>query len=259
MKTRFLENLLRNTAAGLLVGFAAGMLLSLALDSSVSDDLKKLYTFVVSAILSLAAAALTLTGVFANIGNQRETDRRNREKKLIAARALLPASLSQICSVCAAGIRLSAELGAGQNRHRADFHETSIHPLRLPDGVIQVFRDIIELTEDRNISNRIAGILREYQVFFARWESEFSQSGRAILRVSSDVNERTAAWAYLYALSASLFPYARNEEDTVNYDVTEREIWAALASSGVIFDEEEMREAVGLYARTFCRRFRAVY
>ncbi|MCA1777152.1 MAG: hypothetical protein LC676_16530 [Loktanella sp.] len=251
MKIRFIQKVLRNTPAGIFIGFVAGMILAAALDAGISEEIKKLYTFIISAILSLMAAALTLIGVFANIENQRETERRSREKKLAAAKALLPASLAQMCSVCKSGMQFSDNFSEFAKKLSNDeFEEISTQRLSLSDGNLSIFREVIELTDNDAVSERLTVMLREYQVFFSRWIEDFGQEYKRAVKADGDNNTRTVEWAFLFAITVSLFDYARNEAVEPNREIGKREIWNALGVSHILsVDRDKFNGAIEIYSR----------
>ncbi|SMC14563.1 hypothetical protein ROA7745_04431 [Roseovarius aestuarii] len=75
---------------------------------------------------------------------------------------------------------------------------------------------------------------------------------------SANVRERTVAWAYLYAITSSMFEYARNETRSLDETVTETEIRSAINTAGdVSMYASDFTGEIGLYARTFQRRFEA--
>lgn len=251
------EKFLRNTAFGALVGTLLSLGLAWGVDSNVSAELKRVYTFVFTAFISLIAATFTLVGVFSNIENQQTQEKFQRQRKLQAARAFLPSALSNMCEICRWGVRYSHDFQAYENNlGRIQFEQESFDRLSLSDEIISVFRDVIELSDNEVVSDRLSGLLREYQVFFARWKSDFSPNAQNNVLINADFRMRTTAWAYLYAISSSLFDYARNETDDVLTNVTEEEISSALNQAGApgVFTEDFIEE-IGLYARTFARRF----
>lgn len=256
----WLEKFLRNTAFGIFVGATLTLAFSWSVDSEVSIEIKRFYTFIFTAIISLIAATLTLVGVFTNIENQRHLDDEARHRKLNAAKALLPHALSQMCSVCRWGMRYSHSF----NYYISDlgeepFETLSFSQLKLSDEVISVFRDLIELSDDEILTDRLAGILREHQVFLARWQDEFSPDAAHKVVSDADIRQRTTGWAYLYAITCSLFEYARNEHETLIETVSDKEISSALNQSGdpKLHNEDFVKE-VGLYTRTFKRRFKEI-
>lgn len=248
---------LRNTAFGLTIGACSAFALAYILDSNVSSGLKEFYTYIISALLTLIAAALTLVGVFATIAHQRELEQRARFKKLEAARAFLPNALSRMCELSDYAILYSHNFDDFMSRLGEDeFRDISSSRLTLTDEIISILRDVIELTDDDKLSRRLSGLLREHQVFLARWRSLFSSDRDSFIQTTEDVRQRTVSWAYLGAISASLFTYARGESLTVDTTVGQDEIASILGTSGATsLDVEEHMGDIGLYQRTFARRF----
>lgn len=249
--------LLRNTALGVLVGFILALCLAAVIDADIPSGIKEFYGFIITAALSMIAAALTLIGVFATIAHQREIELRARKKKLEAARAFLPSALSKMCDMSERAIRYSFEFDEMELRlGEAGMREISISDLTLTDEIISVFRDVIELSDDDIVTRRIAGLLREHQVFLARWRSIFAPDRSIMISHASDIRQRTVAWAYLGAISASIFEYARGETETIKTTVGFQEISSSLNTAGLIdLHSEDHADEIGLYERTFTRRF----
>lgn len=254
---RRLHWVLRNTAFGALVGFVLAFCFAAAIDTDVRHEAKEFYSFIVTAVLSMAAAALTLAGVFATIDHQLAAERRARSKRLEAARAFLPEALSRMCEICQTAMQYSFEFEQfEEQRGEAGFRSTSISELTLTDEIISVFRDIIELSDDDAVSRRLAGLLREHQILLARWRSIFAPDRVIMVRSPADIRQRTVAWAYLGAIASSMFEYARGESHTIETNVGFREISSALNTSGLVnLHTEDHSAEIGLYERTFSRRF----
>lgn len=249
--------LLQNTAFGLFLGVELALLLAWAFNAEVREDVARFYTYLITASVSLLAATLTLIGVFANIENVREAETERRKRKLISARAFLPTSLSKVCEICEAGISYSHNFERDKkNLGEIVFRERSLSDLALPNGVVDVFRDIIELTDDDKVRERLAGIFQEHQVHLARWRSEFESSPNVVERTDSELKQRTVGWAYIYAIASSLFDFARGETEAVEEFEPARLIMGPLRTTkdptilAGDFDTE-----IGLYERAFRRRF----
>lgn len=254
----FIQRLLQNTAFGLFLGSVLAFALSFALEASVEEDAKKLYTFIVSALISLLAASLTLVGVFANIDNQDRLANDLRVRKLKAAKAFLPSSLSKMCDLCRDGIHFSHKFDDFVTSSSVrEFEQSSLKRLIIPSDVAMVFRDIVELTDDEVVADRLAGALREYQIFYSRWRGVFQDAEEMLPPSTYAIRQRTVAWAYLYAIFSSVFDYSRGMTSTIETDVTTAEINSALNTCGVRgILAEDFGEEIGLYARTFDRRFK---
>ena len=248
---------MNNTAFGVLVGFILALCLAAVIDADIAPGIKEFYSFIITALLGMIAAALTLIGVFATIAHQREIERRARQKKLEAARAFLPSALSKLCDIADHGVRYSFAFSDFEARLGEDgFRDASIPNLTLTDEIISVFRDMIELSDDDIVSKRISGLLREHQVLLARWRSIFAPDRAIMVRTAADLRQRTVAWAYLGAIAASIFEYARGETSTIETTVGFREISSALNTAGLVsLHTEDHTEEIGLYERTFSRRF----
>ncbi|MBB4173246.1 hypothetical protein GGR93_001007 [Sulfitobacter noctilucicola] len=250
--------LMNNTAFGLLIGFELGLGLAWIFSADIGDDVTKFYTYLIAASVSLIAATITLIGVFASIERANSAEAETRHRKLISARALLPTSLAKMCKICEAGMLYSngfekflKDLG------EAEFRATSLKELEVPSDVVAVFRDIIELSDDEAIRNRIAGVIREHQVHLARWSSEFTKNTGMLPKTKDELKQRTVGWAYLYAITVSLFGYGRGETEKLQNVDPHQLISSALnvRYHSSIF-VEDFEEEVGLYARTFERRFK---
>ena len=248
---------LRNFPAGVFVGTFFTLMLCAALDADISDDLTKYYSFIGSALVGLLAASLALSGVLANMNLQAEQRRHERKRRLLSAKALLPIALSEMCEVARKGVANSwRDRPGGPIVSRAEFDRQSLEDIRLSDEIVSVFRDIVEFDDEETAAIRIQGILREYQVFAARWRSHISDQDNLMTPDDSEIAQRTTAWAYLYALAESAFDYARGETTKVENDVTEAEISHALSASRCfVHHQDEFSEAIGLYARHHDRRF----
>jgi hypothetical protein len=251
------EYILRNTAFGIFVGLETGIVLAWLLSSSFGDEIAKFYTYMIAASLSLIAAALTLFGVFANIENQNNAETERRRRKLQSAKSFLPASLSRMCELCSTGViyshrfnELSEELGEDA------FQERSLKDLSFPEELVTVFRDIIELNDDPIVTGRISELLKEHQVFFARWRSLFREEANIKRDREIETRQRTVSWAYLYAITASLFDYARDQTDSIEKQEGLALISSALNVTGLRdFYFDDLGEEISLYARRFERLF----
>lgn len=253
----YFKRLLKNTAFGVLVGFISALCLAAVIDADVPPGIKEFYIFILTAVLSLIAAALTLIGVFATIESQQEIELRARRKRLEAARAFLPSALSKLCNISNHGVLYSSRFEIFRaDMGMVEFRDRSLSDLDLTDEIISVFREIVELCEDDAVAQRISGLLREHQVFFARWQSEFEVSQVHVIVNSEDIRLRTVAWAYLGAIASSIFEYARGEADTISTTVSGADIASWLRNSGYVsLHEDDYSSEIGLYERTFERRF----
>lgn len=153
-------------------------------------------------------AGFTVFGVLANIANQNETARISRERKLLSARALLPIALQDVSDVAEAAARYSA---AGRD------HPIRPPPdLRLPERSLSVIRDLIELTDDIRVSQRLIGLLTEHQIYVEDWRRNLMGAGEGR---PPEISAITAQWVFLRAVAQSIMPYARYEADSAHAEI----------------------------------------
>lgn len=202
--------------------------------------------------VALLSAAFALAGILAQIDSQNEAQRVDRLRQLQSARAFLPSALSSYCEVARMGVRHSYSLGPDLSAISEQTQTETIRDLTPSDEIVSVLRDVLRFTDDNAVSERISLILREHQIFLARWRGSFSEYH--VVDVS-DGRQRTVSWAYLYALIGSLFEYARGEADTLVDDWSDQRVITALSIClpiGAFSDDFE--EEIGLYSRHFFRR-----
>lgn len=252
----FNKDFLKNFPFGVFVGAISALMLCWVFDADIREDMTKLYTFVYSALIGLLAASVALSGVLASLHHQSTLRDEERERKLSAARAFLPQALSDMCEVARNGMLNSQIAGVKQGKDlESTFVSSSLNDIRLNDEIVSVFKDIIEFS-DANAGRRIQGILSEHQVLQARWNGYIRDRDNMLSPSRSDFTQRICHWALLHALTASAFPYARQETNDVEVPVDERVISSTLRTAGIYLNEDEsdLHNAIGLYARHFQRR-----
>lgn len=88
-----IRNFLANLPLGILIGSVSSLLLAFAIDIDVREEAAKFYTYLLSAAFSLTGAGLAVMGVLHNVENQNRLTAFQREKRLLSAKAMLPAAL----------------------------------------------------------------------------------------------------------------------------------------------------------------------
>jgi hypothetical protein len=253
LPTRFLINF----PLGIFLGALFTFVLVLFFDVTVSSDLKRVYIFLFSSSATLLAATLAVAGVLKNIDNQNLLAEEQRKRSLASARAFLPVALSEMCQIarlgvlhCWGGHSKVVELGF------EEYREHSIRELRLSDEIVSVFREYIKHSDEQN-GEKIALILREYQIFFARWRGRFEDDHYFEHEDPQVRAEHTTSWAYLYALSSSVFEHARGDAEFIVLPAEERNvIHTALSIIGVLHGNEgSFEKFVDMYQRRFDRLF----
>ena len=245
------SKLLLNFPLGLLLGSVSSLCLAMMLDASVSEALQKHSTSLYSSAASLAAATLAVFGVFANISNQNAENLHARHRKSLASKALLPRALARFCDVSSNAANTLNQVVNGEIRMR-DLEGT--HVFDLPEDVVKVFKDQIELTENDEAAERLAGLLRDHQVFHSRLKSQLSGPENVVDNFAYN-RELIVSWIYLHCVATTLFRFARGRTNVLD-DVTEKFLRSSVQRHlQSRTNVDEFANEIGLYARTFQRRY----
>lgn len=249
IKTSILTNFAFGAAfGGLLLTFFL-WLIDLKGRGLVYDYIPELFAI----FTGLVGAGLALAAAFYNADIQTELDRKARERKLLAARAMLPSALSGTAEICAKAIRLSVQYSDIPQNERTPFASENAPELQLDPSYVSIFRDIVEFTEDDAVANRLSLMLREHQVAYARWLSLSPQNRSVTVESSNSQKERVGDWAYLYALNNSLFDYARGETNSVSKSIGTDELNNALFCAGLHTERSDYQGTMEMYARSHLR------
>lgn len=243
-KWRDLQSVLQNTAFGILVGTVLSAAAALIADSSIAFEWKKLYTFLIAALITLISATFAIAGVIANIENQNKLAAAQRSKKLKAAEAVLPMSLSAMIEACDFAMLYSKEFDKQNSELGSEtFAEKSDRRLGLQPETLTVFKEVIEFTDDLEMANRLADVLRRHQVYRSRWRNHFTRMGAHVINQEQQIKNGLVDWVLLKALIASVFAYSRGLSDSVE-EIDELEIYNALQTNDLtdLFHEDYEEE-----------------
>ena len=160
-----------NFPLGLFLGAVAAFSVAAFLDAEVKIELLNRFgPSLLSALTTLVAAAIAVTGVLKNIENQNNLAEQARQRKLAAARAVLPLSLSEFYKVCD---RHLARLANGERtviEGQPELSSTSHETLKL----------VIE-NADHVTQKSLAFLLMCYQVVVARYHDEQASDLEVVL------------------------------------------------------------------------------
>lgn len=198
-----------NFPLGLCLGAVAAFSVAWLVDAEFKSELlNRLGPSVLSALTTLLAAAIAVTGVLRNIENQNNLAEQARQRKLAAARAVLPLSLSEFYKVCdnhltrlANGERTVVD---GQPELSSTSHETLKLVIENADPVTQ---------------KSLAFLLMCYQVVIARYHDEQAsdleepKTEASITLAKYNQAAALGLWASLKALVSVQFEYARKGEE----------------------------------------------
>lgn len=247
----FFDKVLRNTPFGLLLGALMALCLAAGLDQAVYDRIAQFYAYIFGALITLCAAGFALVGVFYNIESQRVSAREHQRRKLLAVRAFFPMALSKFHRLCRKGIFYSNRFDELHAEMGMEFHQISLRALEVEEAdVLSVFRGLIELTDDDGLAQRLALLMREYQIALSRWRSNFDDPN--LLHTEYSNRSRTAYWAYLGAIIESMFDYARGNEQVLSdpdiEPLIQRNLWQG---DDALFATDAFSAEIGAYARLY--------
>ncbi len=222
-------------ALGMFIATLGFLILFAMLDFPMENSawIGMLGSFVV-ALFSIAAAFLALRGNRLQIIQSNDIENERRYNKLVAARAVLPAILSELSNVARNNLMLRFHPG----HTPIGFHTpapTAFQPL--PDSIIPGLKECIEHADGVS-QERLANILKHFQVQQAR------QSNVGVGTIHPYVTGFTATthdaifdaigWAVVYGLVGEAFSYARGTEASIPPRLSPDSVQGALASAGVV-------------------------
>ena len=246
-KTPILQRLLRNFGFGLFIGVIFAIILAAVLDSDVAEGIKNNCVSIAAIIAATFSAFLALLGVRGQIEHQNkqhneQIEHQNKQAEkarlasLAATKAFLPIALTEMCYVAKRGMVLRWGFykrlqNAALDAEIQNLQQKTASELALSEHLISVFKDFIEYAAPDD-GARISLVLNEYQIVLARWNGIFAGYEWGLYADATD--EQTIHWAYLYALSSSVFEFSRNRASSITGTVGKKEILDALHSAKII-------------------------
>jgi|GEM_PF-6148695 len=197
----------------------------LGVDSSISEKLVENWFSVWAVSIALFSAALALAGVMVQVEQTSSEARELRKRKLQSARAFLPSALSSSCQTILTGLKSSSLFFQSErNEEDAQSLARSIEELYFSDEVVTVFRDVLENVEEQSVSDRIEVMLREFQIHRSRTQS-LVKDYRFMAKPETHLSELIIGWAFVYALTSSLFDFSRRKSEGIEAAVGVDEIF----------------------------------
>jgi ribose transport system permease protein len=189
------------------------------------------YQILVVGILALVVAAILFEALTRQADQAAASDRQRRERADTAARAMLPGAINALSSYATKCTRdLLAMLP--ENPLQQKVSKWLDADLVIPPGVFEAFQAAIQ-TADIGTARKLADVLGALQVQNARLRRLAEESGtRPVWRL--EVCQRVMDAAELYAGAAAVLEYARRSRDTVDLDLSPREIAAAFRGCRII-------------------------
>jgi len=169
---------------------------------------------------------------------------RQRAAKARAARASLPVTLSAICSYAEAVAHQLVAIWPPADIDDLKL-EGGVEFPNFPDGAIGSFERMLELATDGGVAERMESILREAQVLDARARGLARRQGINGVYIASCLEQAAA----IYARAESLFPFARQQLDTIDAVPLWHRVFAALNIFGVYEGEFDVVLEMARYSK----------
>lgn len=189
------------------------------------------YQILVVGILALAVAAILFEALTRQADQAAASERQRRERADTAARAMLPGAINALSSYAAKCTRDLLTM-LPENPLQQKVSKWLDADLVIPPGVFEAFQAAIQ-TADIGTARKLADVLGALQVQNARLRRLAEESGtRPVWRL--EVCQRVMDAAELYAGATAVLEYARRSRDSVDLDLSSREIAAALRGCRII-------------------------
>lgn len=228
---------LEGVALGLFLATLAFLFAFMLIDFKLAnDDWVSFFGSIVVALFSIGAAWLALQGNKTQILQAADLEEERRLRSLAAARAMLPAVLSEICKVAQNNLRLRFAPGHGPIGSELP-DATVFQPM--PEAVIPVLKEVIQYA-DSATQDRLSNILRHFQVFEARrsgTETAVLQPlvAEGQLPAHNAISE-ALGWAAVYAMAESAFDFARGTASSIPPTINAADVRRAFFSAGIVLE-----------------------
>jgi hypothetical protein len=226
-------------------GFAAGafwttlvfLIVFMILDFPISEPawIGMLGSFIV-ALFTIGAAFFALKGNRLQIMQTNDIEDERGRNSLVAAKAVLPAILSEISTVASNNLRLrfqAAHTSSGFGLSPA----TVFQPL--PENIIPGLKECIEHADEVS-QDRLANILRYFQVLQARRHfADICLIPTQTTALTPDTHNAISdaiGWATVYALVSEAFPFARGALSPIPSALNPDRVRGAFLSAGIMLD-----------------------
>jgi len=209
-ENRFFRNLiisLQNISMGAFLGALIGAAFIVFIDSDISPDYKKYWTYGISALVSLFASGVALAGVLANISSQNGKFLEEREASHKAAKALLPIALSRFHEVCENATNIALRDNAFFEH--CENASVAVEAVEIGDETVRVLKECIEYS-DEVTQEWLSIAFARYQVARSRLISSISDPHRVVTDLTR--GDHAFDWEVIRAIVSHLFSFARGHE-----------------------------------------------
>ena len=199
--------------------------------------LVKEWQTLVSGMLAIAGATIGASLLYLQLRQERRRELERRRRRHSASRSMLPLALSAITeyteSIARDLQRIRTESG---NQEASIGSLTAWKPPPIPDVQATMLTEVIESTSDE-MAEVLSELIRQLQVQTSRIRSLRTRAATRHHLSVHELKDNIRYAAKIYALSASLFPYARRESDAAQSEITDKEKRAALRAFGFLSHE----------------------
>lgn len=207
MKSDWKVGLLKNLPAGLLIGSIMTLAVTWLLSSEWTTGTERFWVYLATAITTLLAATIAVSGQLAALEQGRRLDEEQRLRRLSAAKILLPSALSDIIEACSNGITQSYN---DRQQYRNSPITSRQVQIEFSDETLATLQSVVENAEV-NDARFLASILRHHQIALSRWNGRNHRPNGFVGRADEpiEIARSMALWAYISSLAANSFNYGR--------------------------------------------------
>ena len=204
--------------------------------------LVKEWQTLVSGILAIAGAAIGALLLYLQLRQERRRELERRRRQHSASRSMLPIALSAITEYIESIARDLRRIRAESGDHEVQIGSlTAWKPPPIPDVQATMLTEVIESASDE-IAEVLSELLRQLQVQTSRIRFLRTRAAAQHHLSVHELKDNIRYAARIYALSASLFSYARRESDAAQSEITDKDKRAALRAFG--FPSHEIDELI---------------
>lgn len=192
----------------------------------------------IAGILALIAALIAANKVQKQIIQSETHEQERRLRHFNAVRASLPLALSGMCAYALKMMHELRMLHRFMRKPAAKFPPSSFNPPLTPSDLVKPLQDMIEAIPDSNVINLISEIIGEIQVLSSRvFSMTDTEESKYSVIDKRNINVYIVQAARVYALTVSLFEFARREQETGPIRVGWDEVTKALNIANIREDD----------------------
>jgi hypothetical protein len=201
------------------------------------------YQTLIAGFVALGGAALTVLAINKQIKSSQDQEDERRRRRNLAARAMMPAALSEICNYSERCMKILLPLLPAAGEHRVTGRIQSVPPV--PTEALYTLRHSIEFGDDQ-VAEVIADLIRKIQIQHTRLVSTENRLSSAQSVLRSNVLDYIVDALEVFARASKLFPYARRATDEPATATVKEDLELAARNCGIW---DESHEGGQIFAR----------